>query len=298
MRVRKNPMIPLTAVAAGLLAGAVGTVCLDAVHYLKYRRGGGTDSPAAWEFAPVENWEAAPDPGQVAKRVIEGFTQRKLPDRSAWLISTIAHWGYGSAAGAAYGIVAGSLPRPHPRYGLLLGTALFANDYIALPVAGLYQPIWEYDAKTLAWDLGAHLAYGAGTGTTFWLVTRIGLLEASGPLTSPQTDTESASKCCATCATIAASFTVCPSPTESSPRWPGTECYGIVMVSFSHGSRHRPGRPDRRAKAHPRRPGLATRHEGRHHAVWRRRTTGAHRPDCAPGRGRRCARGSRRHAGG
>jgi hypothetical protein len=177
MRVRKNPMIPLTAVAAGLLAGAVGTVCLDAVQYLKYRRAGGTDGPVAWEFAPVESWETAPDPGQVAKRVIEGFTQRKLPDRSAWLISTIAHWGYGSAAGAAYGIVAGSLPRPHPRYGLALGTALFANDYIALPVAGLYKPIWEYDVKTLAWDLGAHLAYGAGTGTTFWLVSTIGLLD-------------------------------------------------------------------------------------------------------------------------
>jgi hypothetical protein len=154
MRVRKNPMIPLTAVAAGLLAGAVGTVCLDAVQYLKYRRTGGTDNPVAWEFAPVENWETAPDPGQVAKRVIEG-----------------------SAAGAAYGIVAGSLPRPHPRYGLSLGAALFANDYIALPVAGLYKPIWEYDVKTLAWDLGAHLAYGAGTGTTFWLVSRIVLLD-------------------------------------------------------------------------------------------------------------------------
>ena len=62
---------------------------------------------------------------------------------------------------------------PNECCGLLLGTALFANDYIALPVAGLYKPIWEYDAKTLAWDLGAHLAYGAGTGTTFWLVTRI-----------------------------------------------------------------------------------------------------------------------------
>jgi hypothetical protein len=35
MRVRNSPMTPLTAVAAGLLAGAVGTVCLDAVHYLK-----------------------------------------------------------------------------------------------------------------------------------------------------------------------------------------------------------------------------------------------------------------------
>ena len=45
--------------------------------------------------------------------------------------------------------------------------------YTALPLAGLYKPIWKYDAKTLAWDLGAHLAYGAGTGTTFWLITKI-----------------------------------------------------------------------------------------------------------------------------
>jgi hypothetical protein len=35
-----QPMTPLAAVAAGLLAGAVGTVGLDAVHYLKYRRAG------------------------------------------------------------------------------------------------------------------------------------------------------------------------------------------------------------------------------------------------------------------
>jgi hypothetical protein len=173
MRVRKNPMTALAAVVAGLLAGAAGTVCLDAVHYLKYRRAGGTDSPLAWEFVPVENWETAPDPGQVAKRVLEGFSQRKLPDRSAWLTSTIAHWAYGSAAGAAYGILAGSLPTPHPEYGVPFGAAVFAGDYIALPAAGLYKPIWEYDAKTLAWDLSAHLAYGADTGTAFWLLTRI-----------------------------------------------------------------------------------------------------------------------------
>jgi hypothetical protein len=27
--------------------------------------------------------------------------------------------------------------------------------------------------RRLAWDLGAHLAYGAGTGTAFWLLTKI-----------------------------------------------------------------------------------------------------------------------------
>jgi hypothetical protein len=173
MRTRKHPLTPLAAVVTGLLAGAVGTVCLDAVQYLKYRRAGGTEAPLAWEFAPIDSWETAPAPGQVAKRLIEGFTQSKLPDRSAWPISTAAHWAYGSAAGAAYGVLAGSLPTPHPRYGLPFGAALFANDYIALPAAGLYKPILEYDAKTLAWDLSGHLAFGAGTAATFWLLIRI-----------------------------------------------------------------------------------------------------------------------------
>jgi hypothetical protein len=79
----------------------------------------------------------------------------------------------GSTAAAGYGIVAGSLPRAYPLYGLPFGAAVFANGYIALPIAGLYEPIWHYDRTVLAWDLGAHLAYGAGTGTAFWLLSRI-----------------------------------------------------------------------------------------------------------------------------
>ena len=173
MRVRKHPLTPLAAVAAGLLAGAVGTVGLDAVHYLKHRRGGGTQSPLAWEFAPVDSWETAPDPGLAARRVIEGFTQRKLSDRWAWPVSTAAHWAYGSAAAATYGIAAGSARRPHPAYGLPFGAAVWATGYVVLPEAGLYKPIWKYDARTLAWDLSAHLAYGAGTGATFWLLAKV-----------------------------------------------------------------------------------------------------------------------------
>jgi hypothetical protein len=51
MPVRKNPMTPLAAVVASLLAGAAGTVCLDAVHSLKYHRAGGTDSSLAWDLS-------------------------------------------------------------------------------------------------------------------------------------------------------------------------------------------------------------------------------------------------------
>ncbi len=170
MRTGKNCLTPLAAVAVGLLAGAVGTVCLDTVQYLKHRRSGGTDSPLAWEFAPIATWEQAPAPGQVAQRVIEGFTQRKLPDRWAFPISTAMHWAYGSSAAALYGILAGSLRSPHAAYGLPFGAAVWVSGYVILPEGGLYKPIFEYDAKTLAWDLSGHLAYGAGTGVAFWLL--------------------------------------------------------------------------------------------------------------------------------
>jgi hypothetical protein len=173
MKSRKRPVSPVAAVLAGLAAGAVGTVCMDTVRYVRYRQGGGKDSPLTWEFGPVDSWEKAPDPGQVAKRVIEGFTQRKLSDRWAWPISTVMHWTYGSAAGAAYGVLAGSLRRPHALYGVPFGATVWATSYAVLPAAGLYQPIWKYDVKTLADDLSAHLAYGTGTGVTYWLLTKI-----------------------------------------------------------------------------------------------------------------------------
>jgi uncharacterized membrane protein YagU involved in acid resistance len=169
----KKSMTPLAAVVAGALAGAVGTVCMDGVRYARYRRAGGTDIALAWEFPPVKTWEQAPDPGQVAKRVIEGFTQRDLPDRWAVLTSTVMHWAFGSAAGAGYGVVAGSLRRPRPVYGLPFGASVWLNGYLVLPEGGLYKPIWEYDVKTLADDLTAHLAYGTGTAAAFWALSKI-----------------------------------------------------------------------------------------------------------------------------
>jgi hypothetical protein len=111
-------LTPLAAVAGGVLAGVIGTVCLDTVQYLKYRRAGGTESPLGWEFAPIQTWDQAPVPGQVARRVIEGFTQRELSDRWAWPVSTVMHWAYGSGAAAVYGILAGSVRRPRAVYGL------------------------------------------------------------------------------------------------------------------------------------------------------------------------------------
>jgi hypothetical protein len=138
----EHPMTPLA-------AGVVGTICLDAVQYLRYRRKGGKDSLLKREFAPADSWAKAPGPGQVAKRVIEGFTGRQLPDRWAWPVSTVAHWAYGSSAAAVYGILAGSARSPHALSGLPFGAAAWAAGYLVLPEAGICKPTWEYDAEIL-----------------------------------------------------------------------------------------------------------------------------------------------------
>ena len=50
--------------AAGALAGAVGTAAMDFVLYLRYRRDGGAQSFPRWEFASdVDSWDKASAPG-------------------------------------------------------------------------------------------------------------------------------------------------------------------------------------------------------------------------------------------
>ncbi|MEV4349505.1 hypothetical protein AB0J83_34020 [Actinoplanes sp. NPDC049596] len=166
-------MTPLGAVVRGLVAGAIGTLAMDTLLYRRYRRGGGQDSFQTWEFsATVKTWEDAPAPAQVGRRLFEGLFQRKLDERYAALVNNITHWGYGIGAGAAYGLLAGSLRTPSPAYGPPFGATVWATSYVVLPAAGLYKPIWHYDRKTLAKDLTAHLVYGTTTGTVFRTLAR------------------------------------------------------------------------------------------------------------------------------
>jgi hypothetical protein len=161
-------MTPLGAIARGVVAGAVGTLAMDLVWYRRYRRGGGTDGFAAWELsAGLNGWESAPAPALLGKKVYEGVFQHPLPPERAALTNNLVHWATGLGWGAAYGVVAGSLRSPRVRDGLVFGPAVWASSYVVLPAAGLYKPIWEYDTKTLAKDLSAHLAYGLASASAF-----------------------------------------------------------------------------------------------------------------------------------
>jgi hypothetical protein len=163
---------PVGAIGRGLVAGALGTAAMDALLFSRYRRGGGTDHFGDWETsASVSTWEQAPAPAQVGRRLVEGLFDRKLPPSRARLVNNVTHWAFGMLAGAQYGIIAGSQRSPRVLHGLPFGAAVWASGYAILPLAGLYEPIWKYDAKTLADDLSAHLVFGFATASALRLLS-------------------------------------------------------------------------------------------------------------------------------
>jgi hypothetical protein len=165
-------MTPLGAVVRGLGAGAVGTLAMDLLLFARYKRGDGKSSFREWELSQeIESWDQAPAPAQVGRRLVEGLFQRPLPNRLAPLVNNVTHWGYGVVNGAPYGLVVGSLPRARVWFGVPFGAGVWGSSYVVLPAAGLYRPIWEYDRRTLANDLSAHLVYGLTTAATFRLLS-------------------------------------------------------------------------------------------------------------------------------
>ena len=169
-------MTPLGALFRGTTAGAVGTAAMDLLLYRRYRRGGGSQGFWEWELSGgLSDWDGAPAPALVGKRLAEGLFQVELPPRWARTTNNLTHWGFGKLWGGAYGLAAGSRAGAPPAWsGLALGTVVWGQGYIVLPLAKPYRPIWEYDAKTLAQDFSAHVVYGIVTDVTFRLLAGVG----------------------------------------------------------------------------------------------------------------------------
>jgi hypothetical protein len=152
-------------VLTGLVAGAIGTAAMDGVWFRRYRRGGGTQSILEWETATGTNrWAEVSAPGRVGHLVLRRLVRRDVPDRWARSTQNVVHWVTGMGWGAPLGLLAAKTTRMRWVWGLGLGVAVWATSYVTLPLAGIYKPIWQYDAATLAQDLSAHLVYGAATG--------------------------------------------------------------------------------------------------------------------------------------
>ena len=159
--------------AVGALSGAVGTAAMDFLLYQRYRREGGKGSAWRWESAEgVTTWDEASAPGQLGQKVERLVTGRPPPDRWARPTTNAVHWATGVGWGLQYGLLAGR-PSKHPLVrALALGPVAWLAGYVVLPLAGVYKPIWDYDARALGDDLSAHLLYGAATSAAFAALTR------------------------------------------------------------------------------------------------------------------------------
>ncbi|MGA3217041.1 MAG: hypothetical protein ABSD97_15285 [Acidimicrobiales bacterium] len=149
-----------------MLAGAVGTSAMDALLYRRYRRGGGSEQPLNWEFsAGVKTWEDVSAPGLVGKYVLQRLQGEEPPPEWARSLQNTVHWATGVGWSLPLALVVPQGKRFAWRCGVAIGPIAWITSYVVLPFAKIYKPIWDYDAKTLADDLTAHLVYGMTIGT-------------------------------------------------------------------------------------------------------------------------------------
>jgi hypothetical protein len=170
--VTRMTLTPVSAVARGVAASAVGTLAMDSLWYRRYRNGGGKSGFPDWETsAGLNSWDDGPGPAKVGKILLKAVSGRELGPEHVRLVNNITHWGYGMLAGAPYGVLVGILRSPKLRYGPPFGVGVWASGYVVLPAFGVYEPIWKYDAETLRKDLSAHLVFGVATAATFKVLT-------------------------------------------------------------------------------------------------------------------------------
>jgi hypothetical protein len=146
----------------GAVAGVLGTVAMDGLWYARYRREGGREPFASWEVtSEITDWERARAPARMGRKLIEGVTGRDVPVERAAAVNNVMHWGYGTSWAAGYGLLTAAAGRRRAWWhGPAFGTVVWASDYVVLPLAKVYEPIWRYDVPTLAKDLSAHLVFG------------------------------------------------------------------------------------------------------------------------------------------
>lgn len=137
---------PTESVIRGAVAGFIATAPMTAVL--------GAGRAAGWLYTPP--------PAQIAREVAERAGERPAqlsPEFTAtWLA---AHFTYGAACGALYGVVRPLLPRADATSGVLFGGAVWAVSYFGLlPSLGLFPSAKDDAPSRQAVMIAAHLVYG------------------------------------------------------------------------------------------------------------------------------------------
>ncbi|MGH3033680.1 MAG: hypothetical protein ACRDON_03875 [Gaiellaceae bacterium] len=162
---------PLGALAIGVGAGFIGTGFMTAWQETVARlKRSMTVKHMAGEEDP---WEHAPAPARVGRLLVQTVLRRDVPPERIHFFTNAVHWGFGTAMGAAYGLVQGRVSAKPALTGPLFGLGVWAQSYATLVPMGLYKPPWQYPAKSIAKDVSYHLVYGTGTAAGYALLRRV-----------------------------------------------------------------------------------------------------------------------------
>jgi hypothetical protein len=138
---------------AGLLAGAAATVPMTVLM--------------RWAHALLSEDERYPlPPERIATRLADDAGFDAHPERPGWEWKThLMHFGFGSAAGAAYAACEQKIPLPPAAKGSVFGLSVWAVAYLAgLPSAGLHPPATHEPAGRNLLMIASHLVWGACAG--------------------------------------------------------------------------------------------------------------------------------------
>jgi putative membrane protein len=144
--------------AKGLLAGLIGGLAATAAKTL-----------AEKVYPPRTHGE--PEPPEVFAEKIAGRELRPIEKTAA---AETIHWGFGAAAGAAYGALAEFFPAATDKDGASFGLALATLTHEgALPAMELSAPAEEQSPREHTSEMATHLVFGVVTETVRRFVRRL-----------------------------------------------------------------------------------------------------------------------------
>lgn len=132
----------------GAVAGAIGTAAMTASSTLEAR---------------IRDRSASSAPADALTAVLE---VEPVDNDAEQRLSSIAHWGYGTAWGTVRGLLDGN------RRGFAGPTAahlaaVLAGEQVVLPATGAAPPATEWGAREVAVDVLHHAVYAIATGLAY-----------------------------------------------------------------------------------------------------------------------------------